>query len=82
MDNGPDNFYPKRLSTVTAVGTTRYNKKKLIELNPSMKSINLRTKLAGLLSPVVASSVIDNQFPKINSFVKPMTTMNSTRGKT
>ena len=76
MENNAINFNPKRLSTVTAVGKTRYNKKKLIELNPSMKSIDIRTKLAGLLSPHDASSAIDNQFPKINSFVKPMTTMN------
>jgi len=82
LDSGINNFNPKRLSTVTAVGTTRYNKKKLIELNPSMKSIDLRTKLVGILSPVAGSSSIDNQFPKIDSFIKPVTSMNSTRGKT
>lgn len=64
------------------MGTTRYNKKKLIQLNPSMKSIDLRTKLVGILSPIAVSSVIDNQFPKINSFIKPVTSMISTRGKT
>jgi hypothetical protein len=47
-------FNTKRLSTVTAVGTTRYNKKKLIELNTSMKSIDLRNKAKGILSPVAA----------------------------
>jgi len=49
LDN---DFNQKRLSMVTTVGTTRNNKKKLIELNPSKKSFDLRTKATGNLSPV------------------------------
>ena len=67
---------------VTAVGTTRNNKKKLIELNTSLKSIDLKTKATGILSPVAVYSINDNQFPKIDSLFKPVTSMNSTREKT
>ena len=71
LDNVNNNFFPKRLSTVTAVGTTRYNTKKLIEFNPSIKSMDLRSKPVGMLSP--AAAVSDNQFPKIDSFIKHVT---------